>query len=112
MARALGHEIVEFFASEWPEHYYVDDSELWVEGGRIVASPGMKGASLPLNSKYELNQFGVLCFEEGVPNITLNGFFARWRKKKLEQTIAITFDKTKQSEVMEFLSGIGVRVAV
>lgn len=107
---AFGYEIVKYFNSEWPEDWFVDDSVLEVAGEKILAVDASNKGSFPLDSRYELSDFGELCsYGEGrIP--TLSGNFSKWKKAQTHTTMRISFEKEREDDVMEILKAAGVKV--
>ena len=105
--KASGHDIVAFFTSEWPEHYYVDDSELTACEDGIFAGEDVTNL-LPLEDKYELDRFGFLCSTEGpdakVPSLAT--YFKRWNLARTHITISITLPKEDETAVRQYLATI------
>lgn len=106
MAKAIGSDIVAFFASEWPEDWYVDDGTLTAFDGDIVENENEK-VHLPLSDKYDLSDFGFLC---GAGSLSLSAFFNRWKKEQTMETRVVEFPKDRAGFVLANLATLGVKV--
>lgn len=109
--KILGADIAAFFESEWPEDYYVDDSNKTVINGKIFADDDTSESNpLLLDEKYELRDFGELCFySETGP--TLASFYGKWKKAQTTVTMIVKAPKEKEQDIREFLNTVGAKVA-
>lgn len=108
--KVLGADIAAFFESEWPEDYYVDDSNKTVINGKIFYDTDASESNpLPLDEKYNLSDFGYLCFysEKGP---TLASFYEKWKKSQATITLIVDVPKEKELELSDYLKIAGARI--
>ena len=129
MAKLTGHEILAFFSADWPSNYYVDDCELsaitgpTMDVGNGVNTPGIYDeekdpnlqSPLPLDDKYDLSRFGVLCDANNgglkLARKTLQGFYLQWNQEQSTVAITLRVDKDQEADVRAVLTKMkGVRV--
>jgi hypothetical protein len=98
MAKALGSEIIDFYANGWPEGYYHDECEIDVE-------------ALNPTEKYDLSDFGYVCPEDG--NGTEKAFssvFLKWKKAQSTTTILVTVPKEQLAQAKEQIKALGYKI--
>lgn len=108
--KVLGVDLIAFFESEWPKGYYVDDSSKTVSDGQIFNDEDDSLSNpLPLDNKYELNDFGTLCFyDETGP--TLASFFGKWKELQSTVTLIVQSPKDKEKEIRDIVKRAGASV--
>src|SRR5271156_579598 len=101
----LGIEIVEFFKSDWPEGWFIDNDELEVTDKDTISDAD--GKEYSLSNKYDLDRFGSLCsYDEDTP--TLSSYFRKWKKEKTHVTFIIEIEKSREVEIRTLLNNAGV----
>lgn len=106
MAKVIGAEIVAFFDSEWPEEWYVDDGTLTCFEGKIIndADPNTLGG-MPLEDKYDLDDFGVLLSSSRVTEPpSINTFFKRWKKDLTTVTLIVEVPKDALRDAVQYIA--------
>ena len=112
MAKFLGAEIVAFFDSEWPEEWYVDDGTLTCFEGKIINDADANTfAGLPLEDRYDLDDFGVLLSSSRVTEPpSINTFFKRWKKALTTVTLVVDVPKDALRDATLYLASQGCKV--
>lgn len=109
--KVLGAEIVAFFESEWPDDdYFVDGSNKSVVNGAIFTDEDTSEKNpLPLEDKYDINDFGALsCIGSECPSLTT--YFKRWKNALTTVTLVAQVPKEKEQEVRDILKQAGAIV--
>jgi hypothetical protein len=115
MAKALGSDIVDFYRNGWPKGFYCDESNLVVtDEGQIVPESAPVATdgdySVPLEDKYELDDFGVIINEKTGAHFDFSHFFNKWKKARSVVSLIVEVPISKEDEITGLLKTAGCKI--
>jgi len=110
MAKALGAEIMEFYDHHWPQGYYHDDSQIEFHDQNPPPEATDDIWILEPETKYDLEQCGVLISEKDGEAIDFALAFNRWKRTRDVAILAVHVPKAREQEIRDYLKLQGCKV--